>query len=329
MAGPSYPNVPKSEGVPPVKRDASNPGTETEAALTGDGDEIAVQGLKDWGIYTKDGGKALDPDTIMSIGYNAEHRIADFPIEEGGFESYDKVAMPFETRVVMTKGGKSEDRRAFLAAVEDLRTDREVYSVATPERTYLSANIARVTVDRSREQGGGLITVEIALVEIRATATVTFSKSKDPAGADTQSLGSVQAKEADTSVAQRVEQKAQAPTAPAEKLANARPAFTLPSSISALQTIPLVAGIPSQSLAVNIANHAVSMVFSQKRTGLFADIAIGGVPAVTGALCRDGVPLLKGALPAFPGDFAFIDMIGSRDPDYRSLTDRFKLVWAA
>lgn len=329
MASPSYPNVPQTDGVPPVKRDGSNPGTETESPLTEDGDEISVQGLKEWGVY-KDGDKVLDPDTIISVGYDAEHRIADYPIEEGGFESYDKVALPFQSRVVMTKGGKSEDRRAFLASVEEIRVDRELYTIATPERTYSSANITRVSVDRSREQGAGMVTVELIFVEIRANATVSFSNSKDPASADTKSNGAVQAKDAPPEVQSRAAAKSPVPSSlsPGEALSGA-PAKLNISASSIIQTIPLVAGIPSQGLAVNLANNAVTAVFSQKRTGLFADIAVNGVQAVTGTLCRDGVPLLQGAIPSFPGDLAFIDMIGANDPEYTSLADRFQLIWAA
>lgn len=328
MASPAYPNVPATEGVPAVKRDATNPGTGTETPLTEDGDEIAVQGVKDWGVFTKDGSKALDPDSIMSVGYSAESRIADYPIEEGGFEDYDKVAMPFENRVVMTKGGKAEDRRAFLAAVEEIRTDTELYTVSTPERAYLNVNISRVSIDRSREQGAGLISVEIALVEIRANAVATFSKAKDPASADTQSNGAVQAAPADTATQSRVAEKAPAIKAPAATSAAGRAALDM-SAITSIQTIPLIAGIPSQGLAVNLAQNAVDLVFSQKRSGLFADIAVNGVQAVAGALVRDGVPLLKGILPSFPGDLALIDMIGNADPDYSGLGDRFKLIWAS
>jgi hypothetical protein len=329
MANPAYPNVPQTAGVPPVKRDASNPGTGTETALESDGDDITVNGLSDWGIY-KDDALVLEPDTIVSIDYDAESRIADYPIEEGGFESYDKVAIPFTSRVVMSKGGAVEDRRAFLAAVEEIRVDRELYSIVTPERSYPSVNISRISLRRAREQGGGMVTVEISFVEIRANATVTFSKAKDPASADTQSDGAVQAKDAPPEVQTRAAEKATPPAnlAPGDALSGA-PAKLNISAATIIQTVPLVAGIASQSLAVNLAQNAVNMVLSQKRTGLFADIAINGVQAVTGALCRDGVPLLKDAVPSFPGDLAFIDMIGSNDPDYSSLADRFQLIWAA
>lgn len=198
MAGPVFPDVPKAPGVPAVARSPINPGTDTEPKLTQDSITVTATARNQWGVYTTAGAQALEPDSITAIGYDAEYRVADFPIEEGGFESYDKVALPFQNRVVMTKGGTLEQRRAFLRAVEELRGDLELYNVVTPEWTYLNVNIVRVNIDRSREQGGGLITVELQLQEIRQNATASFSQTRDPASAAPVSIGSVQAKPSPT-----------------------------------------------------------------------------------------------------------------------------------
>lgn len=324
MAGPEFPNVPKASGVPAVKRDATNPGTDTQAPLNDDAIIATGAGPNQWGIYTADNTKALEPDTVVSIGYDAEHRIADFPIEEGSFESYDKVEMPFDIRVRMSKGGTREDRRAFLLAIESIRGNTELYSVITPDKTYLNVNFTRVSVDRSREQGAGLVTVELQLREIRQNVTAEFSNSKDPASADTKSDGSVQSTAATPEVKQALQSKA--PSAGASFISSAKDFYS--KAKDTLRTIPLVSGLPSQSLAVNLASQAVSIAVSQKRTGLFADISVNGVAAAAGVLCRDGVPLLGGAMPSFPGDLAFVDVRGALDPDFSSLGDRFKLVWA-
>lgn len=201
MAGPVFPDVPKVPGVPAVARSAINPGTATEPQLTQDSITVTAAAKNQWGVYTTAGAIALEPDSISAIGYDAEYRVADFPIEEGGFESYDKVALPFQNRVVMTKGGTLEQRRAFLRAVEELRGDLELYNVVTPEWTYLNVNIVRVSVDRNREQGAGLITVELQLQEIRQNATASFTQTRDPASATPVNNGSVQPKPANTETA--------------------------------------------------------------------------------------------------------------------------------
>lgn len=192
MAGPIFPNVPSVPGVPSVQRSLTNPGTDTVPKATADSITVTATAKEQWGIYTSAGAKALTVDSVLSIGYDAEHVISDFPIEKGGFESYNKVARPIESRVVITKGGALEERRAFLSKLEDLRGDLNLYNVVTPERAYLDVNFTRVTIDRSREQGAGLITAEISLREIRQSAKATFSKTKEPASADPVSNGHVQ-----------------------------------------------------------------------------------------------------------------------------------------
>ncbi|HQS69802.1 MAG TPA: hypothetical protein PLM58_09235 [Novosphingobium sp.] len=194
MAGPVFPDVPKVPGVPAVARSALNPGTATEPQITQDSITVTATARNQWGIYTTAGALALDPDTIEAVGYDAEYRVADYPIEEGGFETYDKVALPFHNRVIMSKGGTLEQRRAFVKAVEELRGDLELYNVVTPEWTFLNVNIVRIGIDRNREQGAGLITVELQLQEIRQNVSASFSATREPASASPASKGSVQPK---------------------------------------------------------------------------------------------------------------------------------------
>lgn len=324
MAGPDFPNVPKAEGVPPVKRDASNPGDTPTQAL--DGDTITVNGFgtDTWGVYTDGNAKALEPDTIVSVGYQAEHRVADYPIEQGGFETYDKVELPFEVMVVMTKGGSWEERRAFVSAVEEIRGDTKLYLVVTPEKTYRNVNITRVSIDRSREQGAGLITVEMHLREVRENATASFSNSKEAASADTVNNGSVQAQDATASDVAAVATKS---NSVASTLAGGKSFFSGAAG-QLLKAVPLAAGIASQATTVQLAQRAVGIVLSQKRTGLFADINVDNTPAALGVLVRDGVPLLKSAGVDLPGNLAIFDMHGSSDPAFTGLGDRFRMFWA-
>ena len=57
-----------------------------------------------WGIYLKDK-LVLEADSMKSIDYVQGSKISDYPQEEGAFQSYNKVATPYEVRVELTKGG--------------------------------------------------------------------------------------------------------------------------------------------------------------------------------------------------------------------------------
>ncbi len=194
MAGPLYPDVPRTDGVPPVRRTSDNAGDGAEAKLTKDGDSVNRATSGEWGVYTSDGALALKPDNIVSVAWSAEYRTADYPLERGGFESYDKVALPFANRVVMSKGNSLSERREFLAAIEARRGTTDIFNVVTPEATYLDVTFERVNLERSASNGAGLVTVEVTLREVRQSIKLSFSKTKDPASADPVHDGSVQAK---------------------------------------------------------------------------------------------------------------------------------------
>lgn len=319
----SQPNVPDTAGVPPVAR-ADGVTTATEPKATEDAVPITVTALQEWGIYNSSDELALEADSVTSVGYDSEFRIADFPIEQGGFESFDKVSLPFQARVVLTKGGTIEDRRTFLAALNEIRSDTKLYSVVTPERAYLDVNITRVSIDRSREQGAGLISVEIVLQEIRQTVDTTYTSSTaEPSGADVRNDGTVQPQAADEATKQIVETKSAAVTAPRKT-----PFFSSKLG-QTLVTVATAAGFPAQTLVTQLGGKSIGVTLAQKATGLFADISMNGLPVVAGALCRDAVPLVNAAHLGFPGDLALFDMKGNSDPDFTGLGSRFKLLWAS
>lgn len=194
MVAPTYPNVPIALGVPPVARNAETTPGRGDPKLIRDADAIDRLSSDQWGIYDQNGVNVLQPDNIAAIGYSGEYRIADYPLEQGQYETYNKVQLPFQSRVSMTKGGKLSDRQGFLSRLEEIRGDLKLYNVTTPERVYMDVNIERVTLDRTASNGAGMLTVEVVLREIRQTTAITFSSSQTPSGANVVNNGSVQTK---------------------------------------------------------------------------------------------------------------------------------------
>lgn len=192
MPSPQFPDVPLSTGVPAVLRSVAARITPPEALLTRDSDEIDRLAATQWGIFDENFTDILKPDSIAAVGMQGEYRIADYPVEKGGFMSYNKVRTPTEIRVVLTKGGALSERVAFLTQLDQMRGDLKLYNVVTPERLYENVNIVRVTLDRSAQNGATLLTVEVGLREIRLTAAQQFTKTRDPSAAKAQDVGSRQ-----------------------------------------------------------------------------------------------------------------------------------------
>lgn len=138
-----------------------------------------------WGIFNADGSQVIVPDSHVRLGYSREKRVSDFPIEEGGFASYNKVSVPFEGRFLLSKGGSQADRTSFLTSIDDATNSLDLYSLVTPEITYDNVNVVHYDYDRSADHGVTLLSVEVWLRQIRVATGPSFSNTANPSGAVT------------------------------------------------------------------------------------------------------------------------------------------------
>lgn len=199
---PIYPNVPFAPGVPPVPRNPNaipeiDPGVDEIGANEVNSDPDETQ----WGLQL-DGEFVIEADNVVSFEYKRDWVIADYQIEKGGYESYDKVQLPFDARVRFSCGGSVDSREAFLKSVKAIENDLKLYDIITPEEVYPSVNVGHVDFRRTAEQGVGLIVVDMYLIEIRDTATQTFANAqaspasptatKSPSAAAKKNNGTVQ-----------------------------------------------------------------------------------------------------------------------------------------
>lgn len=200
---PPFPNVPNVPGVPPVPRSISFPTPNAATALLlADGQAVVAQLLgpsgsaaakAQWGIFDQHGAQVGDPDNVMAVEYKLDYRVADYPIEDGGFESYNKVATPYDARVTMTRGGSDDDRTNFLTAIKAAVDSLDLYQVATPEIAYSNANLIHMDYHRTAKSGVSLMTVDVWVREVRVAASPAFSQTKKPEGAAAVNGGAVQA----------------------------------------------------------------------------------------------------------------------------------------
>jgi|SRR5579863_2372715 len=219
-----FPNVPQLPGVPQLVRSLLFPpsplptiGTEASGNLW-----ASSNALPTWGVFqmvndTTDNGdgtttttpnfvQVLDPDNVLNFTRRAEWRLPDFPLQDGGFSSYNKVTIPFELSVRMTKGGSLSDRTDFLATLEDIEGDLNLYSIVTPEVTYVDVNILRSELTRRGSEGAFYLTeVDVFFREINqvqaqystaSDAAADTSNSQNSAAVPPVNQGNVQAQAA-------------------------------------------------------------------------------------------------------------------------------------
>ena len=205
-----FPNVPDFPGVPAIPRI-----TTTTKDILRISTSI-LQGIiwrhfqvkERWGIWDKDGVPLGDPSKITdivgeifqgigigstlstsSVDYSKETRVSDFPVEGGGFASFNKVESPASPIVTICMQGGDGDRRKFLEDIDSACKSTGIYSVVMPEKEYIGYTIDRYSYQRRSSGGVTLLIVEVSLKEVRAVSAI-YTKSIKVASGNTKSVSS-------------------------------------------------------------------------------------------------------------------------------------------
>jgi hypothetical protein len=197
-----FPNVPNLSGVPQLARSQQFPpspsptlGAQSQAPLL-----QSTKTLVQWGIYDAAGTVlVLAPDSFLAFDKRNEWRISDYPIQQGSFASYNKVIVPFELSLRVSKGGSLTDRENFLTQLDAISGDTNLYTVITPEKTYTNVNISRTEVTRRGPQGAYFLAeVDIFFRQILqvtaqySSTTTNTANAQNPAAQPATNLGNTQ-----------------------------------------------------------------------------------------------------------------------------------------
>lgn len=194
-----FPNVPIAPGVPNIRRSIIGIGQQTGILSAIEGADVfglldGIMGPR-WGIYDATGALVIEPDSVVAFDYRGEHMISKYPVEDGSFSSYNKVARPYDIRLLMSCDGKGRmTKEQFLQTLELMRESTDLYDLVTPDFAYENVNLIGIDYRRQSSGGVSLLLVDVRFEEVRVTATAVYS-SKEPAGAKPASGGSVGAAE--------------------------------------------------------------------------------------------------------------------------------------
>lgn len=193
-----FPNVPSLPGVPNLPR------------LPGGGSVLGIAGAvgavlllrnrqaeitpSKWLIQDSTGRALLEPDSVIGFDYRGESKISTFPVENGGFASYNKITSPFDVRIAMTCSGHGPMKRdAFLAKLTELKDALTLLTITTPDAVYKSLNLVQFDYRRTSRSGVSLLSVDAGFTEVRETGKATYSNVNRPDDASKVHNGTVQA----------------------------------------------------------------------------------------------------------------------------------------
>lgn len=183
-----YPNVPNLPGVPALSR--SNNAQFVAAGLTILG-EILPLGLfgQKWGIVANGGSAALTPDSFIDFEYREEAKIPIYPLQNGAFQSYNKVGLPYDIRLTVTCSGNGKmSKGAFIQGIDKLLTGLTLVDIVTPDATYKNTNLIHVDYRRDATNGATLLIAQLWFQWVRVVSNPTVPTAQ-PSGTPTSSFG--------------------------------------------------------------------------------------------------------------------------------------------
>jgi hypothetical protein len=185
-------------GIPPLLGDVAGLFLSRAAALVAD--TFIGYGAGEpplWGVFMS-GVPVVLADTVTEMGYKQDWAIADYPVERGGFESYDKVNTPFAVHMQFVSGGTEERRQALLDSIAAIGDTLTLFDVVTPEAVYIGVNLQSYNYRRATRNGLGLMIVNVVFLEIREEGVTDFKNAKSPSGYAADQAGNVQSVDSST-----------------------------------------------------------------------------------------------------------------------------------
>jgi hypothetical protein len=182
--------VPQLPGVPQLARSLLFPASPAPTAGTQATQGTlwqSTQAAPVWGVFNADGTIAIEADSVADFNWRQEYRVSNFPVQQGAFASYNKVTLPFECSVVLTKGGSLASRNQFLAQIDAVAASLSLYTIITPEKSYLSCNVTRPELSRRGAANATFFDVELfftQIVEVQQQYSNTSAPNGTPSTAN-------------------------------------------------------------------------------------------------------------------------------------------------
>jgi hypothetical protein len=142
------------------------------------------------------GNNSLPPSVASTIQFEFDQdwSLPTYNQEQGAFQAYNKVTLPFDVKVRLACGGSVSDRQSFLQAVLAMANSVALFDIMTPEMTFSSVNVSHVSVlPRESKRGVSLIQVDLFFQQIPVASSTTFQNTATPNIAGENPGGNVQA----------------------------------------------------------------------------------------------------------------------------------------
>ena len=130
--------------------------------------------------------------STVEFDYVQDNPIANYPQENGAFQSYNKTTLPWEIRLRVCSGGSVSTRQAFLYTCQAIAASYQLFSVITPEMVFSSCNCTHISWRRAARGGNTLIQVDLSFAQVPVINATSFLNTLMPGDSGQQAIGAVQ-----------------------------------------------------------------------------------------------------------------------------------------
>ena len=130
----------------------------------------------------EDNKEVLSFSSLLELSVESGGSVPIQKVEQGSFAAYNKTEEPLKIAASIAFEGTVDELQDTLASINELKADTKKFSLITPEFEYTSLTLESFSYARKREEGRGVLYVQLNLVEVRevetATTTVKLPKKK-------------------------------------------------------------------------------------------------------------------------------------------------------
>lgn len=130
--------------------------------------------------------------STVEFEYRQDFPVSTYQQENGAFQAYDKVTLPFDVRLRLAASGSTTTRQNFINTCIAISQSIQTFDVVTPERTFASVNCNHIDFRREARRGNTLIQIDLSFIQIPVVSAVTPVNTANPGDSGQQALGNVQ-----------------------------------------------------------------------------------------------------------------------------------------
>jgi len=117
----------------------------------------------------------LDFKSLLELSVESGGAVPAQVLEQGSFAAYNKTQEPLKIAMSVGIEGDPADLQLALGKLNTLKEETTKFSLITPEFEYANMTLESLSYARKREEGRGVLYVQMNLVEVREVETATTS----------------------------------------------------------------------------------------------------------------------------------------------------------